>query len=252
MSRFISPFLFGLASVPLGLKAMLSISGLKRWALAPWLLGLISVFAYYSQMTLFVRLASDQIKQSQFFLWIQGLSLFNEGALIPLDFLLGGLEIILFITLFFLGIFVMLLIVQLLAFPFYTLMVEKAYAFRGKPSASGIKIQLKMILTSLRKLALFGPLILFLAIASFFPGINILAFALLYLLLAIDLADPSFEVEGLSLKERLQEIRKNLPYFIGSTLSLILSSLVPGLSLVLLPFMVLAFAEYRLRDGGLS
>ncbi len=123
----------------------------------------------------------------------------------------------------------------LLAAPFMGFMAEHILRARGLKADVSI---LSMMKVAIYKVILFSLVGIALFICSFIPGLNIVSSFGAFLILAFDSMDYSFEAHGLKLSERIRFFRKHLPTFLGMASALGLTLLVPGLTLLILPFAV--------------
>ena len=77
--------------------------------------------------------------------------------------------------------------------------------------------------------------------------VNIAATFSVFLIMSFDCMDYSFEVMGLSLRQRIQFVRQNGVSYFGHGSFLAVTSLIPGLTILLLPYGVLGAAELIAR-----
>lgn len=123
----------------------------------------------------------------------------------------------------------------LISAPFMGFMAE------GILRARGIKADISMwsmMRIAIYKVFLFALVGVVLFVCSFIPGLNLLSSFGVFLILAFDCMDYSFEAHGLTLRARIRFFVNRLPVFLGMASALGLTLLVPGLTLLILPFAV--------------
>ena len=140
-----------------------------------------------------------------------------------------------------------LIAANLVAFPFHDLVAEKTLRLTGllpardeKDFRQKTRDFLKNGFVGLRKAFFFTMLGLFLFIASFFPGINIVATLIGLLILSYDMADYSFDHMTLSLGQRFQLFMRNFLEFFGFSLALGLTFAIPVINFIAIPGSIVA------------
>jgi len=126
--------------------------------------------------------------------------------------------------------------------PFYSLLAERALHDLGKRDKNKFSFSLRVLIASITKSALFLMIGVMIILFSFVPLINVVGFALALLILAFDTMDYSFEAMGMNLRERLGYFAHHLPQWLGMAVSLALTLLIPGLTLLILPGAVVGAA----------
>lgn len=146
--------------------------------------------------------------------------------------------------------FFSLAISTVIAAPFYSWLAEKTLEQSGETLpqhgnvALRIRFVLKMFLVGLAKGAVFGILGLSLFVLSFIPFVNIVAAFLTMCLLAADLFDYTLEARGLNFAKRMAFLSQRIIDIVGTAILLSLTSLAPGLTVLLLPIFVIGMARY--------
>jgi len=131
-----------------------------------------------------------------------------------------------------------------LASPFNSLLAEKVLVLKGvqgighKGLAGWVAHSIKMLLVGLLKGGIFAAMGFLLFAVSFIPGLNFVAAYASMCLFAADMFDYGFEARGFSLKRRVEEVRKMGGVVLGLGASLSLTSVIPGLTVLLLPLAV--------------
>lgn len=224
----------------LALMPML-VSGLLT---AVTLISLIVLFFTYQQ-DIFLFLMSQMVALS--FKW----SLF--GFFVQQSWIIKGL---LFVFLFFAGIsvlslsiYLIFLINKLISSPFNSLLAEQILIEKKCIQEKKfilwhwVSSNIKMTVTSLLEVLLFGFLGIILFIFSFIPLINLGTWFLGLLLISYDSLDYSLEILGLNLHKRLQYFLKNMNYFLGMALAMALFLMIPILNIFIFAACVAASAH---------
>lgn len=131
-----------------------------------------------------------------------------------------------------------------IAAPFYSALAERTLALTGKETnlPNGWREFFAMIRVSAVKGLLFLVCGLFLLVLSFIPVVNLLAFAGTMLLLAFDGMDYALEARHLRLRQRLRYAFRNKAQWFGLAAGLALTLLLPGLTLLVTPGLVVGAA----------
>lgn len=127
--------------------------------------------------------------------------------------------------------------------PFYTLLAERALKDMGKPTVSGFWLSLRMVRVSLVKSLFFLFLGLGILLFSLVPVLNVVSVIMVLMILAFDTMDYSFEAMGLGFRQRLRYFINHIPQWVGMAVSLSLTLLIPGLTLLILPGAVVGAAQ---------
>ncbi len=158
----------------------------------------------------------------------------------------GALYYPMWLTLFLLTfvalIYISYLVHILLCGPFYSLLADRALRDLGKTVGNRSYFSFRVMLSSALKSALFLLLGSTILIFSFVPLINVIGLLLALMILAFDTMDYSFEAVGLGLRARFAYFWRHLPQWVGMAVSLALTLLVPGLTLLILPGAVVGAA----------
>jgi uncharacterized protein involved in cysteine biosynthesis len=98
------------------------------------------------------------------------------------------------------------------------------------------------MIASLVKAALFLTVGAVVVLFSFVPVVNVAGFALALLILAFDTMDYSFEAMNMSLTQRVRYFGAHFWQWLGMAVSLALTLIIPGLTLLILPGAVVGAA----------
>jgi CysZ protein len=154
--------------------------------------------------------------------------------------------------------YLVFLLGAVVAAPFHSLLAERTLmklgALQSRPFYFGewIRGGLRMLMASLVKLVVFSLLGVFIFVASFIPGVNLLGSFMASLIVAFDSMDYSFEVKEWNFRRRVDFFRKEFPLFAGMGLSLGLTLLVPGLTLLVYPTAVVGAASRLAQSKALQ
>ena len=220
-------FIGALAPVE-GLRDLLSDRKTLTLALVPFAIGLVMVGLLF--VTTFGWLQP----------WILGLTegFPQWGDTLFLKEITGGiLFLITFVLLAISNILLGYLIILLFAGPFYSIMVEHRFKLAGalKVDRNNFRLILSMFFLAILKFLLFSVVGIICFLMAFIPGLNIPAAFIVFLMIAFDCSDFAFEIDYLTIRERLQFIFKYLPEYCGLSFAIFLTSFVPGSFFLLLP-----------------
>lgn len=145
-------------------------------------------------------------------------------------------------------VFLAYVVQSVVAVPFYSLMAERTLVLAGaredQPFHLGrwTRESLHMLRVALVKAFLFLSLGALLFLLSFVPVVNVFAVFGALLLMAFDLLDYSFEAMRFGLRRRLRMVARHKRMWAGMAAALGLTTLVPGLTLILAPGAVIGAA----------
>lgn len=145
--------------------------------------------------------------------------------------------------------YVLFVLARLVATPFYSLLAETVLVERGlmKPESFRLGFWLKssshLMTVSLAKLVIFLVVGAVLFVASFLPGLGLLAAFGFLLLASFDIVDLSMEALRYGIRERLRFFWRELPAFMGLAVAMGLVFLVPGLNFLLFPAAIAGASE---------
>ncbi len=233
MTEAASKFWTGLTLVPAGWRLLNQKKSLWAFVLIPWLIDVAVLIVGWVYGLGGVQTLT---------LWAIG-KLSVSGWVF--DFLYYPLVVILGFMFLILWLFAVLAVATVIAAPFNGLLAERGLKAQGVKTVSidGIfawaKLSLRMLWTSVLKGLVFATAGLALFILSFFPGINLVAAYASMCIFAADVFDYSFEARGYSLRERFKNFRILSKEISGLGGSLLVTSLIPGLTVLLLPVAVL-------------
>lgn len=126
--------------------------------------------------------------------------------------------------------------------PFYSLLAERALHDLGKRDSNRFHFSIHVMIASLVKAALFLTVGAVVVLFSFVPVVNVAGFALALLILAFDTMDYSFEAMNMSLTQRVRYFGAHFWQWLGMAVSLALTLIIPGLTLLILPGAVVGAA----------
>ena len=126
--------------------------------------------------------------------------------------------------------------------PFYSLLADRALHDLGKRNAGGFHLSFKVFLGSLFKSILFFTIGAGIFLFSFVPLINVIGVMIALMILAFDTMDYSFEAMDMGLPSRIAYFFRHFPQWLGMAVSLALTLLIPGLTLLILPGAVVGAA----------
>lgn len=239
----VDAFALGLSAPLNGLRLLVDRPGLLRWAIVPFVIGLV-VFIF-----------------GGFFGFAFLLGFLPEIAwtligLIPLNPDGYTYLVLYWLILIFAWplacvvlLYICLLLAKLLAAPFFTLLAErvientlnepqKPFRFggwlRSTFQSGGIALA-KLLIFSLAGFVFF--------LIAMIPGLGLVTGAGVLFLVAVDIADSAFDAFEFTWRERIAFIRSHLPFFSGLSLAMGLAFLLPGLNFVLLPIAIAGVAD---------
>ncbi len=141
------------------------------------------------------------------------------------------------------------LLASVIASPFYSVIVEKilmknsVIAEQPFSFSRWVSVSVRMMGVSLLRAFIFALVGIPLFICSFIPGLNIASSFSAFLIMGFDSMDYSYELHELSLKQRIQHFKSHLVIYSGMATVIGLTMLLPGLTLLLMPFLVAGSAE---------
>ncbi|MCB9025710.1 MAG: EI24 domain-containing protein [Bdellovibrionaceae bacterium] len=230
----ISEYTKGLKFIFSGFKVILTDKSLWLWAMAPIIIDL----------TLLIYLLN--IGLSYLTVWVVGaLSfIFTDPSGVLYSILYYPLYIFFAIGFTVIIVFAIYLIGTVIASPFNSVIAEKVLVGRGvlrdRPFqfSRWIKTSIKMMMTSLLRVLIFAFIGIFLFVFTFIPGLNLLSSFFAFIVLAFDNMDYSYEAMEYRLTERLSHLKQNALLYSGMGSIIGLTLLIPGLTLILMPFLV--------------
>lgn len=235
----IQRFFKGFGFVLRGRKIVKSAPHLKKWIIAPMIIDVLAFGAFlyfgFNQIRIFV---------SEFSMYVLGSSMGEY-----FNFLYYPLLVLFACVAFVLCFYAVFILATIVASPFNAVLAEKTLIHLGYLSkkdstiAEVLKTSLNMFWVSLLRtvvLLLIGVLLMFLA---FLPGLNLLAAYMVFVILAFDSMDYSFEILELNLRRRFQFFNQHLIEFCGMGAFVGLTAFLPGLTFVLMPFAVVGSAS---------
>jgi CysZ protein len=235
-------FLFGFATYFRGLKTWLSHRSLLKLSIIPFFLDLLGlVVGIYYTLTHFEKITAHFVHRPEF--WYQFIVYYLILAIAAL-------------SLFFIVLFLVFIVANLVALPFNDLLAEKTLSLhnalpivRENGSRARVSKSLRNMGAMLKKLPILVVAGLFMTVAAFVPGLGILAAMLGVFLMAMDRIDYASDHHQLSFKERMGFVRRNFPEMVGFAAALGFTTALPFFNILLMPGGVVAgailFAELR-------
>lgn len=230
-----SEFFKGLGFVVDGWRLSRQLPALRKWIYIPFIIDVMLLWAAaifgFTQVSTWAGAAVAQVLTVQSGLW------YSLTYYAILFFFLIGFSIVVMYSVFVLA--------AVIASPFNALLAERILMLLGKKSDQSfemgrwIGVAWRMLRVALVKAVVFSLLGLFIFGASFIPGVNVAASFLAFLIVAFDSMDYGFEALEWSFRDRLKFFRANFAKFAGMAVFLMLTGLIPGLTLLLLPWSVI-------------
>ena len=244
----------GLSHVRVGFDFLKSHRGLWKWAMAPFFIAVL-LFGFFMVSGLgwisgWVQSALASLAVALGWIGLGGATF----LLSVLNFLLGTVLWVVYLIFALYGTF---LVTALIAAPFNSLLAEQTLvaigAIEDRPFilSRWLKMTIRLLGIGVLKSVIFLFLGLLIFLCSFVPVLNLAGAFVALLIMAFDSMDYSFEVFEMSLADRFRFFRLHFSRFAGSAGFLGLTLLLPGITLLLLPFSVVgsavAMAEIRRR-----
>ena len=145
--------------------------------------------------------------------------------------------------------YVVFILSTIIAAPFNSLLAEHVLIRLQKQSDQPfqfwpwLKLTGRMFFLSLIKAVIFLVLGLMIFVFSLIPILNLISVFFVLLIIVYDFADYSFEAMGWGLRQRFRFFWNHISDFAGMAFFLSLTGLLPGLTLLLLPFGVVGVAQ---------
>lgn len=147
------------------------------------------------------------------------------------------------------------LIHALISSPFYSVIAEKVLVDPGSEKKldwrERIRLSWMLFKITLLKAVLYLFLGAVLFLMSLLPGLNAAALFCTWALVAYDCLDFSFEILGLSWRERMRRLFEKRLLWMGMSFGLALTLLIPGLTLLVIPGAIVGAAQ-SVRDKNES
>ena len=243
--KAVGEFSRGLSHAQVGLLYLMKNKSLIKWAIAPLFIGfLLFIFFIGSGFGLisgWVASALAVVGSGLGWLGLGGVTF----LLTIVDWVLGAFLWVVYLVVVIYGTF---LVTTIVAAPFnsflaeQTLMVTGALQERPFEFSRWLGVTMKMLMIGVVKslIFLFFGFIIF--VCSFVPVLNILSAFCALLIMAFDSMDYSFEMMEMSLGQRFRFFQQHFVRFSGMASFLGLTLLLPGITLLLLPFSVVGSA----------
>ena len=206
-----------------GFRLLFSSRRLLMLAMVPFCIGLIFMILGFA------------ISNAYFFPWVE--SFYKSAPLVSgAGWFSSVLSSLLFLLswLNFLFAYICILVV---AGPFYALLAEDIFKLHRQNLVlqNSWGLMIKMAGLGLIKVFFFLIVGLCCFVLSFVPGLNLLAAFLIFLIVAFDISDYSFEIDRRGLFESFAFMGRHIFEYIGLTLAIYFTTLLPGSFFILLP-----------------
>lgn len=244
-------FFNGFGFIIRGYRILKSAPHLRKWAIAPFAIDVLvfGIFLYFG-----LNQMRDFAYKFSFYVLETSLSDY-------FNFLYYPLLILFWCVAFVLCFYLVYALATVVASPFNAFLAEKTLIHLGYSTekkltfAAGLKLSARMFWVSLIRSVVLLCVGVLLILLSFMPGLNLLAAYMVFIILAFDSMDYSFETTNLNIKQRFKFFSRHLIEFCGMGAFVGLTAFVPGLTLLLMPFAVAGSAslfgeiyEFRVID----
>jgi len=211
-----------------GIRLLFSSRRLFLLSLIPFFIGLFFMFIGFA------------VTKAYFFPWVE--SLYQNASIVSgvgwLASVLNALFFILtWLTLALLNFLFAYICIVIVAGPFYALLAEDIFKIYRPDQTFGTSwgLMIKMAAYGLLKVFFFLIVGLFCFLISFLPGLNLLAAFVVFLIVAFDMSDYSFEIDGRGLIASFAFMGQHIFEYIGLTMAIYITTLLPGSFFILLP-----------------
>lgn len=146
------------------------------------------------------------------------------------------------------SVYIVYVLQQLLAIPFYSLLAERTLIGVGKKADTKMAFRIwaahnfRMLRISLIKLLVVLPAALLFLVFSFVPLLNLFAVVGVLLILSSDAMDYSHEAMGWGFRQRMEYYKRHWKQWFGMAAGLALTLPLPGLTLLAIPGAVVGAA----------
>lgn len=236
-----SPFSRGLFLIFSGFQFVINFPKIIRWILVPVIINLL-IFGFVSNYSLGWSMdLSTGLLDLLYFDWLKWVFYY------PIVIMAGGIALVLSVLLSY-------ALATIVNIPFLAHLSLVSIALSGGKGIETLTwkewfaLNSNMIRASVKKSLVFLGLSVLIFLLSFIPGLNVLSVAFGLFVLAFDAMDYSFENRGMLLSDRWAFLKRHIPFFSGVTLSMGLTLFIPGLTLMIMPFLVVGAANYLVKD----
>lgn len=241
---FAARFWCGFTLLPAGWRLLREQRALWTWIAIPWLINLsVLIAGWIFGLGAVQTLTAWAVSQLVVGGWLFGVLYYPAVVIFGFMFLILWLIAVLGVA-------------TVVASPFNAVLAERALTRQGVATATTgslsawLRLFLKMILVAGLKGVIFILAGVTLFVLSFVPGLNLVAAYASMCLFAVDVFDYSFEALGWGFRRRLSEVGRTKPEMMGLGGSLLLTSLLPGLTVLCLPVSVLGATTQVARQLG--
>ncbi len=235
-------FTKGLLFIFTGFAQIKANKGLKRFLILPLVIDALLLVVLFS-----VGLSNVSV-------WVgSALSFLNEGAWY--FFIYYPLLALAWVSFLVFIIYLTFILSTIIAAPFNVILSEKVLLIEGVITEDSATLRswwaltVKMLRASLIKAFVFTVLALVLFVLAFIPVINVVASFVVFLIMSFDCFDYAFESARMTFSQRVQFFIKHLSVACGMATSLMITLLLPGLTILVLPLGVAGasfiFAELK-------
>lgn len=211
-----------------GFRLLFSSRRLVMLSIIPFALGLVFMLIGFA------------LSKAYFFPWVE--SIYQSAPLISgAGWFSGVLNTFLFIlswlTLALLNFLFAYIGIVIVAGPFYALLAEDIFKIYHPNLVlqNSWGLMIKMAAFGLIKVFFFLAVGLCCFILSFFPGLNLIAAFIVFLIVAFDISDYSFEIDRRGLVQSFAFMGRHVFEYTGLTLAIYLTTFLPGSFFILLP-----------------
>jgi uncharacterized protein involved in cysteine biosynthesis len=234
MKSKVSRFIDGFSFVIIGFKTSKKIDGLFLLLLIPIALYFIMLFVFGAWGLSFI---SDYTQMALSFI-------LSDKSTFYYKILYNTFYLLFYFAFLASGTYLLFILSTILASPINSLIAEKALVHfklldkRPFNFFLWLKTTLRMFFISIIRALILLTLGLVLFVFSFIPVLNIFTTFILFLIIAFDCMDYYFELKELGLRQRFASLKVLFPEYIGMSLFLWLAMLIPGFSLLILPYAI--------------
>lgn len=232
-------FFKGFGFILRGRNIIKSAPHLYKWALAPFAIDVL----------VFIAFLYFGLNQMRHFAYKYSLHVLGSPAGDYFNFFYYPLLILFWCMAFVFCFYAVYVLATIVASPFNSILAKKTLIHLGyvneKEStfAEVLRSSVDMFWVSLLRMVVLLLIGLLLILFSLLPGLNLLAAYVVFIILAFDSMDYSFETMNLNIKQRFQFFKQHLIEFCGMGAFVGLTAFIPGLTLLLMPFAVVGSAS---------
>ena len=234
----IDKFILGFVSPFKGLRLIFSSKKKFMLSIFPFLFGIVIFAGGFFWAFNYMGGAVDG--------WLRQFEIMSGALFTVASFFMALFSWVAFFTVAFLASYV---VMSIFGGPFYSMLAEDVFKTNSisGPKGGTFRLIFTMLFLSIIKISIFVMVGLACFIMSFIPILNIFSTYLIFLVVAFDCSDYSFEIDYLSLRQRFSFIFKHFWEYSGMTLSIMCTSLIPGSFFLLLPAFICGATEMYIQ-----